>query len=70
MTTSTGYIGLAPHGTREGDLIFVVMGAEVPFILRPYDDGYELIGEAYVQGVMTGEAIQMEHIPVEDLMIR
>jgi hypothetical protein len=27
FTTSTGYIGLAPQGAREGDLIYVVMGA-------------------------------------------
>lgn len=70
FTTSTGYIGIAPRGTRDGDLVFVVMGADVPFILRPYDDGYELIGEAYVQGIMEGEIIQMEYIPVQDLMIR
>ena len=72
FTSSTGYIGLAPHGTKEGDLIFVVMGADIPFVLRPCDDddGYQLIGEAYVQGVMDGETIQMEHIPVQDIMIR
>lgn len=70
FTSSTGYVGLAPHGTKEGDIVFVVMGADVPFILRPYDDGYELIGEAYVQGVMDGEIIQMEYIPVQDIMIR
>ena len=68
--SATGYLGLAPHGTGEGDLIFVIMGADVPFVLRPYDDGYELVGEAYVQGVMDGEVIRMEHIPVQDIMIR
>ena len=70
FTSSIGYLGLVPHGTKEGDIVFVVMGADVPYVLRPYDDGYELIGEAYVQGVMDGEAIRMDHIPVEDVMIR
>ena len=70
FTTTTGYVGLAPHGTIEGDLVFVVMGVDVPYILRPYDDGYELVGEAYVQGIMDGEVIQMEYIPVQDIMIR
>lgn len=70
FTTTNGYVGLAPHGTREGDLVFVILGADVPLVLRPYDDGYELIGETYVQGVMDGEVLQMEQIPVQDLMIR
>lgn len=70
VTTTNGYVGLAPYGTREGDLVFMILGADVPFVLRPYDDGYELIGEAYVQGIMAGEALQMEQIPVQDVMIR
>ena len=70
FTSSTGYIGLAPHSAREGDLIFIAMGADVPYLLRPFDDGYELIGEVYVQGIMDGEVMRMEHIPVEDIMIR
>lgn len=70
FTTTNGHIGLAPHGTKEGDLVFVILGADVPFVLRPYDDGCELIGEAYVQGIMDGEALQMEQIPVQDVMIR
>ena len=60
FTTTTGYVGLAPHDTREGDLVFVVMGVDVPYILRPYDDGYELIGEAYVQGVVSKLLIPTE----------
>jgi hypothetical protein len=38
--------------------------------MRPYNDGFELVGEAYVQGIMDGEILQMEDLPVEDLMIR
>jgi hypothetical protein len=72
FASGIGYIGLAPHGTREGDLLFVPMGADVPYVLRPLedDDGYELLGEAYVQGIMNGEMVGMDHIPVQDVMIR
>lgn len=70
FTSSTGYIGLAPYGTKEGDLVFIVMGADVPFVLRPGEDCYELIGEAYVQGVMNGEILLMEHIPVQDVFLK
>jgi hypothetical protein len=70
--TTTGYIGLCPHGTRDGDLIFFTMGADVPYVLRPLEDhnAYELIGEAYVQGAMHGEVVQMDNIPVQDIMVR
>ncbi|KAK5166962.1 uncharacterized protein LTR77_007691 [Saxophila tyrrhenica] len=72
FASGTGYVGLVPHGTREGDLIFVVLGADVPYVLRPLEEGegYELIGEAFVQGVMAGEAMLLDRIPVEDVMIR
>jgi hypothetical protein len=30
----------------------------MPFILRPMDNGnYELVGEAYIHGIMYGEAL-------------
>ncbi|KAI7083247.1 hypothetical protein KC356_g7716 [Hortaea werneckii] len=61
FVTSTGFLGLAPHGTREGDVVFVVRGIDVPLVLRANGDdtSYELIGECYVQGVMEGEALLM-----------
>jgi hypothetical protein len=70
FVSSTGWLGLAPHGTREGDVVFVAVGADVPYILRACEDGYELIGECYVQGIMDGEAMEMDWIAVSDVMIR
>jgi hypothetical protein len=70
FVSSTGWLGLAPHGTREGDVVFVAVGADVPYILRACEDGYELTGECYVQGIMDGEAMEMDWIAVSDVMIR
>jgi hypothetical protein len=70
FVSSTGWLGLAPHGTREGDVVFVAVGADVPYILRAFEDGYELIGECYVQGIMDGEAMEMDWIAVSDVMVR
>ncbi|KAF2485505.1 heterokaryon incompatibility protein-domain-containing protein [Neohortaea acidophila] len=70
FASATGYIGLAPHGTMEGDLIFVVIGADVPFVLRPCEQGYELIGEAYVQGAMSGQVMERDDIVVQDIFLR
>ena len=59
-----GYIGAVPAGCQEGDLVFVIEGAQTPFILRHsvmkdrdriIDATYELVGECYIHGMMDGE---------------
>jgi hypothetical protein len=51
--------GLAPKEAEDGDLVCILFGCTVPVILRPIEDLglYKLIGEAYVHGVMDGEAM-------------
>lgn len=58
--SETGYLALAPDGVEQGDLIAIVPGADVPFIFRrlkaeAHPEKYELVGEAYVHGLMHGE---------------
>jgi hypothetical protein len=54
---TNGFIGLAPATACEGDIVCVMLGCDVPLILRERDDHYELVGDAYVHGFMEGEAI-------------
>jgi hypothetical protein len=54
--TKKGYIGLAPLNAAEGDVVAVLNGGRVPFILRRLENGkFQLVGEAYVHGLMRGE---------------
>ncbi|KAK4189839.1 heterokaryon incompatibility protein-domain-containing protein [Podospora australis] len=56
-TTSKGYLCLLPKGTLAEDQIVLVRGGRVPVVLRPRGDGSaQFIGEAYVHGIMDGEA--------------
>ncbi|RYN79885.1 hypothetical protein AA0120_g10639 [Alternaria tenuissima] len=65
ITTTNGYMGWAPDNiygsddeqTRQGDLIAIIFGCSTPLVLRPRGDHYQVLGEAYVQGFMDGEAI-------------
>ncbi|KAI1269550.1 heterokaryon incompatibility protein-domain-containing protein [Xylariaceae sp. FL1019] len=51
-------IGLCPHTAQVGDVVVVLFGGNVPFILRPRGQTYYLVGEAYCQGYMDGKAIK------------
>ncbi|KAM0723418.1 hypothetical protein Q7P37_000404 [Cladosporium fusiforme] len=70
FVSASGWVGLAPLGSQHGDVVFVGVGADVPFVLRPCENWFELVGECYVQGIMDGEAMEMDWIGVQDVMIR
>lgn len=56
-TTSMGNLGWIPNTSQSGDLVCVLRGAPFPFIVRERGDGfYTLVGDAYIQGIMHGEA--------------
>jgi hypothetical protein len=59
FVTRRGFFSLGPSVLREGDICGVLFGRTVPFILRRKGTGYLLLGEAYLHGVMRGEAIEM-----------
>lgn len=52
----SGLVGLAPPHVQIDDVICIFLGGQVPYILRRESDGvYNLVGEAYVHGIMYGE---------------
>ncbi len=70
FTTDTGHLGIGPQHLQPGDLVCIVLGADVPFILRKLNGhssergmwfwrkakiSYQLVGECYVHGIMDGE---------------
>jgi hypothetical protein len=56
--TPGGYIGVGDITLQNNDLIGVLFGGNVPFILRPMGNRYRLVGECYLHGIMHGEAIE------------
>lgn len=58
LGTSKGYIGVAGRACKPGDFICILLGAGVPFIVRSRSPEYILIGEAYIYGIMDGEAVK------------
>jgi hypothetical protein len=61
--TENGRVGLVPSGVAKGDKICIIRGARVPFVIREVvgtiRDGetvFVLVGDCYVDGLMTGDA--------------
>lgn len=66
FVTKKGYIGIGPPNAQPGDQVWIFHGGNVPFITRKTEennisDGHHnmlLVGDAYVHGIMDGEAMQ------------
>ena len=56
--TEEGQLGLGPRLIEPGDLVCVLLGSEVPFVLRKAGDCYVLVGECYYHGFMEGRAVE------------
>ncbi|KAH7087852.1 heterokaryon incompatibility protein-domain-containing protein [Paraphoma chrysanthemicola] len=59
--TKSGWLCLLPARVEVGDKMVLLKGATVPFVIRQRSDGYwQLVGEAYVHGIMNGEAYEAD----------
>jgi len=58
ISTSTGLLGLGCPGIQAGDVICIIYGTSVPYVLRPRPDGaMTFVGDAYIYNAMNGEAL-------------
>lgn len=63
--THGGRMGLVPGKTIVGDTVSVLLGTEVPFILRKTSSTrgerrrFLLVGESYIHGLMNSEALEL-----------
>lgn len=67
FVSSRGYIGWGPEAMIPGDVITVLNGCSMPFVLRAvpqhlsrtgFSSGYTVVGECYAHGLMNGEALE------------
>lgn len=60
FTTTKDLIGLGPRSMCTGDIICIMSGGRVPYVLREERNHYRLVGEAYVHGLMEGQAVDSD----------
>ncbi|KAF4468571.1 HET-domain-containing [Fusarium albosuccineum] len=79
MFTQKVYLGWGPdnaHGSlqdqiRVGDMVCIVYGCSTPLVIRRVEDKYHVLGEAYLEGMMDGEAVdsvESGELPEEELI--
>jgi hypothetical protein len=69
FVTKKGHLGLSSEHIMSGDTIAVILGSQVPFVLRSRGEGkYQVISEAYVDGMMDGEITQFSNCSTIDLV--
>ncbi|KAH8786679.1 heterokaryon incompatibility protein-domain-containing protein [Hyaloscypha finlandica] len=69
ISTEKGYVGWAPKQCKKGDVVAVLAGGKVPYVLRPEASSnpseesgdsrkyYSVLGDAYIHGIMDGEVV-------------
>jgi hypothetical protein len=62
-TTESGYIGMVPQWSRVGDIICLIYGLDVPYVVREVGGRFRLVGNSYIHGLMDGEGL---NLPQED----
>ncbi|KAF7540204.1 hypothetical protein G7054_g1547 [Neopestalotiopsis clavispora] len=57
--TEKGYFGITSELVEKGDKIWISSNSDTPLVLRPQttNGNYTLVGEAYIHGIMNGEAV-------------
>jgi hypothetical protein len=62
FATDTGFVGIGSKRVQKGDVVAILNGGDMPFVLRPDGPFHRLIGAAYVHGIMYGEVMAINNI--------
>jgi hypothetical protein len=75
IRTDDGRIGFGPEMSEKGDVVFILPGGKVPFVLRRIEGfitgapRFQLLGDAFIHGAMAGEMIEPGTTLFEDMVI-
>ena len=58
LITKKGTIELRLRSMRPSDLVCILSGGRVLFVVRAEGSYFRLVGEAYVHGLMEGQAVK------------
>lgn len=69
--TEKGRFGQVLESVEVGDMVCILYGGELPYIIRPLEDGkYMFVGSCYMHGLMDGEGCEMDEVEDEEFCFR
>ena len=69
-STTSHRLAVIPGASMPSDVLCVFQGLPTAYILRPQEKGnFRIIGEAYVHGIMDGEAMHDESHELRDICL-
>jgi hypothetical protein len=69
VRTASRRLGVVPPASEVDDVLVVFPGAPRPSVLRPCKDVYQLVGQAYIHGIMSGEFFDDPEFGLQELLI-
>jgi hypothetical protein len=71
MTGNSDLIDMAPERAKKGDLSWCYIGCSIPVLLRKtsHEGKFDFVGECYLEGFMSGEAIEDGNLRTKDLRL-
>lgn len=60
VITRNGRLGMAPNEAQKSDIVCILLGCDVPVLVRPgkdENDPVKIVGSCYVHGIMAGEVM-------------
>lgn len=75
IRTDDGSIGFGPEMSERGDVVFILPGGKVPYVLRRVEVSvtgtprFQLLGDAFIHGAMAGEMIDPGTSLLEEMVI-
>jgi hypothetical protein len=66
--TESTYLGMAPANTEVGDVVFLPYESAIPMVIRRDGEGFRLVGECFLDGIMQGGLI-VDDMEFEDIIL-
>ncbi|KAH8659241.1 heterokaryon incompatibility protein-domain-containing protein [Tricladium varicosporioides] len=72
-TKNNCFLGTGAESLQIGDIVCVLAGGSVPYLIRPIDGGrdnrFRFVGEAYVHGMMHGQLVSDQGANVQEIIL-